>query len=202
MTLRKEPIQKRAMEKVELILKHSADLFSKKGYDTTTTRDIAQNADLPVGTIYQFFLDKKSILLKLAEDYGQKLDEFYSELSKIETKNLNSEEFVGSILNSFIDFDKENPEYFLIFNFSYFNQELRDSIEELNKKIISYEGGLFKKHNPKFNPALFQFEMEFLFSSITMLFLKFKTTQDKNMKDSTMGEMKRLLGFYLEIFYK
>ncbi len=54
--------------KRELILAAARDLFVKKGYEETTIADIAQAADVAVGTVYLYFRNKHEVYTGVALD--------------------------------------------------------------------------------------------------------------------------------------
>lgn len=64
--MRRRPTQQRSLERVERIASATASLIDEVGYEATTTTLIAQRAEVPIGTLYQFFPDKRSIVLALS----------------------------------------------------------------------------------------------------------------------------------------
>jgi len=66
----REPRQKRAIEKKEKIIKAGFDLICKNGYHSTNTAEIAKEAGVSTGIVYQYFKDKRSIFLEGLEEYG------------------------------------------------------------------------------------------------------------------------------------
>ncbi len=75
---RKRPLQERSKETVEIVLKAAGQVFQRQGYAAGTTDRIAERAGVSVGTLYQYFPNKDSILALLAErhiDEGFKLVE-------------------------------------------------------------------------------------------------------------------------------
>lgn len=69
----REPKQKRAIEKKEKIIKSGFNLICKNGYHKTNTIDIAKEAGVSTGIIYQYFKDKYDILIKGLEKYGDNI---------------------------------------------------------------------------------------------------------------------------------
>ena len=67
----REPRQKRAVEKKEKIIKAGFDLICKNGYHSTNTAEIAKEAGVSTGIVYQYFKDKRSIFLEALEEYGE-----------------------------------------------------------------------------------------------------------------------------------
>ncbi|MET9064085.1 TetR/AcrR family transcriptional regulator [Streptosporangium sandarakinum] len=64
--IRRRPVQKRSIDRVERILDACAHLLDEVGLDALTTVDVARRAGVPSGTIYQFFDGKPGMLRELA----------------------------------------------------------------------------------------------------------------------------------------
>lgn len=65
--LRKRPRQQRSRETVERILDAAAHIFEREGYVRTTTNDVAAQAGVSIGSLYQYFPSKDALLVALAE---------------------------------------------------------------------------------------------------------------------------------------
>src|SRR5260221_10194223 len=50
------------------ILDAAIELFRTRGFDATTTRDLAAAADIATGTVFNYFPTKEAIVAALAED--------------------------------------------------------------------------------------------------------------------------------------
>ncbi|EST11349.1 TetR/AcrR family transcriptional regulator [Sporolactobacillus laevolacticus] len=78
------PQQQRSIQKKRRIMDAAYRTFTKKGYFSTSTADIAKEADLSVGSIYAYFADKKDILLSCMEQSANDLHEHIrTELNRI-----------------------------------------------------------------------------------------------------------------------
>lgn len=64
---RRAPRQARSKERVERVLAAAAAIVDRGGVDAVTTNAIAEEAELPVGTLYQFFPNREAVLLALLE---------------------------------------------------------------------------------------------------------------------------------------
>jgi len=62
------PQQARSRRTRQRILDAAAAVFEVKGYDETTTTEIARKAGIAVGTLYGWFPDKRAILLEILHD--------------------------------------------------------------------------------------------------------------------------------------
>lgn len=63
--LRRKPVQQRSAQRVEKMLVACADLIDEVGYDGLTTTLIAERAGVAVGSLYQFFPDKRAVVQEL-----------------------------------------------------------------------------------------------------------------------------------------
>jgi AcrR family transcriptional regulator len=66
------------------ILKAALRLFARKGYDGTTTRDLAEEAGVAEGTLFRHFTNKKAILVEVAtQGWIEILTDLLTELSEM-----------------------------------------------------------------------------------------------------------------------
>ncbi|MCG5215190.1 TetR family transcriptional regulator [Streptosporangium soli] len=59
--LRRRPTQRRSARRVERMLDACADLLDEIGYEALSTTRIAERAGVAIGSVYQFFPDKRAI---------------------------------------------------------------------------------------------------------------------------------------------
>lgn len=64
---RRSPRQARATETVALILEAAAQILEAGGLEAFTTNAVAERAGVSIGTLYQYFANKKALLLALAQ---------------------------------------------------------------------------------------------------------------------------------------
>jgi AcrR family transcriptional regulator len=62
---RKSPSQERSRRTVERILDTAARIFHEQGYAGATTNDVADEAGVSVGSLYQYFPNKDALLVAL-----------------------------------------------------------------------------------------------------------------------------------------
>jgi len=67
----KVPVQKRSIATRNKLKKAARQLFSTNGYYKITSIQIAKAAGVPVGSFYNYFGNKKGILLELIEDFNE-----------------------------------------------------------------------------------------------------------------------------------
>lgn len=98
------PIQKRSIEKKDKIIEAGFNLICQKGYYNTNTAEIAKEAGVSTGIVYQYFRDKHDILIEGIKRYAT--DIFYPMLNvtsshKIQKENLDI--ILKEMINKFIE---------------------------------------------------------------------------------------------------
>jgi AcrR family transcriptional regulator len=106
---RKQPAQDRAKETVKVILEAAAQVFSEEGYSATTNR-IAQRAGVSIGSVYQYFPNKESVLSSLL---GQHIQEGYDlirkELSELMKTGKITRAVIQRLVETMITLHERNP---------------------------------------------------------------------------------------------
>ena len=70
------PKQKRSIATKSKIKKVARQLFAEQGYYAVTSNKIAAAASIPIGSFYNYFGNKKGVLLELIQDFNE---EFHKE---------------------------------------------------------------------------------------------------------------------------
>ncbi len=64
----RRPQQARSRRTRKALVEAAGALFEERGYDETTTAEIARRAGVAVGTVYGYFPDKRAILMEILHD--------------------------------------------------------------------------------------------------------------------------------------
>lgn len=67
---RRNPTQQRSRERQERILAVATELIASKGSDQVRMSEIAEHCEISIGSLYQYFPDKSSVIRTLAERYN------------------------------------------------------------------------------------------------------------------------------------
>jgi AcrR family transcriptional regulator len=73
MPSRRQPRQERAKQTVEAVLDAVARVVKRDGIDELTTNRIAQLAGVSIGSLYQYFPDKRAILLAVRDRHVEQM---------------------------------------------------------------------------------------------------------------------------------
>lgn len=95
---RRRPTQERSRRKFDALLSASRELLTEVGFESFTCEEVASRADVPIGTLYQFFANKYVIVCELNR---QDLVGVRDELAQFDGK-IPSVDWLR-FLNSFVD---------------------------------------------------------------------------------------------------
>ncbi|MCT7992780.1 TetR/AcrR family transcriptional regulator [Laspinema olomoucense] len=138
------------------ILNAAQRLFAQKGYNGTTTRDLAQAASVAEGTLFRHFANKKAILVELAtEGWIEILTDLLTELSE-----MGSYQAVAQVMRRrMLNIHKNADLMRVCFLEAQFHPELRDRIQaEVISKMTdvaeaffetAMERGIYRPMNPR-----------------------------------------------------
>jgi AcrR family transcriptional regulator len=149
-------------ETKQRILQAAQRLFAIRGYDGTTTRDLASAAGVAEGTIFRHFDNKKAILIEVAtQGWVEILTDLLTELSE-----MGSYKAVAQVMRRRMMRMRENSDMMRVcFMEAQFHPELRDRIQsEVIIKMTdvaeaffetAMERGIYRRTNPKIVAKVF-----------------------------------------------
>ncbi len=108
-----EPKQKRSEQTREKILKTGLRLFSEHGYHATSSKKIAKAAGISIGSFYNYFKDKKELLLEIHRLHVEKIHNAVA--TKLTGPNLinsctDSRSIVQNIIDTSLKLHEFSPE--------------------------------------------------------------------------------------------
>ncbi len=144
------------------ILQAAQHLFASRGYDGTTTRDLASAAGVAEGTLFRHFENKKAILIEVAtQGWVEILTDLLTELSE-----MGSYKAVAQVMRRRMMRMHENADMMKVcFMEAQFHPELRDRIQsEVIEKMTdvaeaffqtAMDKGIYRPTNPKIVAKVF-----------------------------------------------
>jgi AcrR family transcriptional regulator len=134
---RREPQQARSRARVAQILLAADAILSEEGVAALTVRRIAERADVPIGSIYQFFGDKGAVIDAVARAYLTESDAAIEELVQAaETGEGDWSDPVGRMLDTFVGLYRSHPGYVALWSGRHMSDEAA-LIDEANTELIT-----------------------------------------------------------------
>jgi len=113
---RKKPTQSRSKVTFNAVLQATAQILGRDGIKGLSTNRIAERAGVSVGSLYQYFPNKESILATMVERYLKKRFQMViNELKKDQSKDL--EKIVEAIIEVIVENKKSNSKVERILDF-------------------------------------------------------------------------------------
>lgn len=199
--MRRTPRQGRSQERVNRILNVAEELFIAEGYTATTTNTIATRAQVPIGSLYQFFPDKAAILQALARRYTEKLHQALLEFHQQENLELPLPLYVEQMIEVTNRFFTTHPGYHAIF------MEVQGTMPELGEIEATADTQLiqeFTRSIAQRNPALTREDCEaiaFVLVKTIGTLLWLALSQEGGFRDRLVAETKKLALGYLQTYF-
>jgi AcrR family transcriptional regulator len=105
-------VERKKREKLRAIKRAARELFARKGFASTKTREIAERADIGAGTLFLYTSSKEELLVEIfLEELGRTLDAAFASMPQ-------SRPLLGQLLhifNSVIRYHEPDPELARVF---------------------------------------------------------------------------------------
>lgn len=144
----RKPVQTRGIRTRERILDAALALFCEKGYYKTTTNEIAQRAQVSIGSLYSYFKDKDTICLEILERYHQKfVDAKGAALSQPELIATDPKRWLRLLIEGLIHVHEESRELNRELNvLSYYNPQIAAMLEDNKRRTMEDTVGYFVRY--------------------------------------------------------
>ena len=106
---RKTPVQARAAITVGAISEATIQVLLSHGADRLTTTRVAERAGVSVGTLYQYYPNKQSLLFAALEDHLDKVSEVVESACE-EARHKPLAEMVKEVVEAFVDAKMKRPD--------------------------------------------------------------------------------------------
>ncbi|XDD46055.1 TetR/AcrR family transcriptional regulator [Leptospira sp. WS39.C2] len=200
---RKIPQQKRSKERYQKIVQTAIELLGEVGYDDLTTDLIAERSGIPVGSIYQFFANKESIIYSHAENcYLIMHDLFFEKVTKeLKRQKKFTPEFVDFTLMAFEQTLNDVKGYRLINSILYTNEALLHLDIESNERFAkSLAEKVIMPMFPKVNKKRAFYISLMIVEAVDSVIKIVHRTQKTSEKKQVLAELKTLLLVYFSSF--
>ena len=98
---RKKPLQRRSRAMVEVLVEATTRVLLREGYEACTTNRVAEVAGVSIGSVYQYFPNKESLVMAVMEGHQAQMQaELVERLSQLANADLKTavHEMLGAML--------------------------------------------------------------------------------------------------------
>lgn len=193
----RKPKQIRSIGMKEKILNSALQLFSEKGYYNTTTNEIANRAEVSIGSLYSYFKDKDTIFLEVLDRYQDKFEiaknEIISNLNFLKTDN---KAWLRVLIENLIKVHEDSKELNRELNvLSYYNPKVAEVLEEQKRKTLQATISYFMQLKNDLNS-------EDIEATAIVTFDLISATVDRIVFGKNEIDRERLINAAIDIVYK
>lgn len=142
---RRKPRQVRAELTRERVLDAAAHVFAEYGYAAGTTNRIAEHARISIGSLYQYFPNKDSVLAELLVRHIDRGTWTRADQLDLSAGSLRT--MARALVRDAIDNHRDDPQLLrIMIEEASFSQELLDTIDRHGKERVSQVRDLLARH--------------------------------------------------------
>ncbi len=193
--MRRTPQQVRGQRRVSQILDAAAEVFVEKGYEAATTNAIAIRANTSIGSLYQFFPNKRSILEALANRYQMQLRTVLDGV-KSEADEGSLQHLLTLLVDDLVTFYTSNITFQPMFYVSQSSKTLTLIADEVCAAIVEHVNQTCSKASPDIEPELCKFYASVIVFMMRA-FIPLSQNQDSPFNALVVPQLKRMIFAYL-----
>jgi AcrR family transcriptional regulator len=110
-SVRHRPKQRRAQQTVEAVLDAVVRVLKREGSSAVTTNRVAEVAGVSIGSVYQYFPDKRAIFSALHQRHIQQIDRIV-ETTLVDHAASSLDELIRAMVDAIIDAHTPDPELY------------------------------------------------------------------------------------------
>lgn len=149
--MRRTPQQARGQRRVSQILDAAAEVFAEIGYEAATTNAIAIRANTSIGSLYQFFPNKRAILDALALRYEGQLNHLLDTI--FGSDNVPLRDVLETLIDRITEFYLAHPPFQAMFSASRDSGALSSVADSMCALITARVNERFMTEVAKLDPA-------------------------------------------------
>ncbi|MBX3246781.1 MAG: TetR family transcriptional regulator [Myxococcales bacterium] len=185
---RRIPTQARSRRRYEAILDAAAAVFAEVGFDAATTEAIAARADTSIGSLYQFFPNKRALFTGVAERLMARETALFDAVTA-ERAGAPWPELLDAVVGAFVELRETEPAWHAVWSSALaLEGEVKDTAERCHQHIVSRTAAILAGYAPGLPPARVEIVAALLVETVAaMLFasLRYDATRARALLDET-----------------
>jgi AcrR family transcriptional regulator len=191
------PTQARSRARVADILKAAGALLGEVGYDGLSTNLIAERADVPVGSIYQFFEGKDDIVAALVAQFQERILKLVGEQLDAASAMRDRRAFIARLVDGIAGIQAEASAFVCVFSGSQSHARFDDLARDLRRTLTRHLDRVFAEAFPRL-PKDDRGRMLAAWSDITGAMISSLDRSKPGERGKLLDELKTVLGAYLD----
>ncbi len=141
----RKPLQQRSIQRREEILRTTAALLERVGFDDLTTILIAKELNISVGSLYHYFPNKQAILYALGEQWLEEQTRVLEEIAEHDLESLDIRGFIELAFPRMLAVYREQRGLMPLVQAMWAVPELTDLDDHHDELVISHLEKMFRR---------------------------------------------------------
>jgi len=198
---RKTPGPTRSRERVERSLDAAAHLFAHAGYEAATTEGIAERAGASIGSLYQFFPNKRALFDAVARRHLERASALFDGLLAAAQQGASWRDVVTRAIDGFAALERSDPNLRAVWRNWHLAAEFLDEGDALNRAFARRTEAVLARHLRPMPRARRALVATMLVESVTAMLFVFARRREGDV-GALLEETKVMLTRYLEPYVK
>jgi len=147
-SLRRVPLQARSKERYERILDAAEEAFASVGYDAATTEGIAEQAGTSIGSLYQFFPNKRALFDALTARFLDEVRAFFDRFLEASRGAVSWEPLVDMAVDGFWAFQRGSRGFQAVWVHGNLSLDLIQASDDVGREIAARVADLLEPFAP------------------------------------------------------
>lgn len=195
---RRLPSQKRSRERIQRLLDTADKLIGSDGLATLTVPQLAAGAEIPVGSIYQFFPDKSAVVDAVAARYMQLSVELLKQMAE-KIVELPWDAAVDAVIELFASMYREHPTFRELWLNGHLTAGARERDRRNNDELAELLAEVLRRR-PEFHSSR---RLKLACRTAVEIadgLLRYAFTLKPNGDQAVINELKRVVSRYLSVY--
>lgn len=195
---RRVPQQDRSRRRYDQILDVATRLFSEKGFERTTTNEIAARAKISIGSLYQYFRNKEAIVVALMDRYVEGVRGVTNDFMARDVRDLSIPEAIDQLLDPYIRFHTENAAFSRLWLGADLSDQLDAAIGRMSEEALIRIETLVRARIPGLSRSRVRLVAMVTFGMVKSLLSLLMRSERARFRQQAAAEVKRMLIDYFE----
>jgi AcrR family transcriptional regulator len=197
---RRVPAQERSRERVARVLDAAAHEFAERGVEAATVESIAERARTSVGSIYQFFPNKRALYEAIGDLYLEEVRVLFAAMVSDDTVRASWRQVVSAAIDGFAAMHRTSVTFRAVWSNVLYSRRFLHAGQALNRELAERAEVVFAQlARKKIAPARRKLMATVAIETISALLL-LANDQPRAQGDALLGEAKVIVERYLEPF--
>jgi AcrR family transcriptional regulator len=195
---RRVPKQARSRDRYDAILNAATNLFSEKGFERTTTNEIASRAEVSIGSLYQYFQNKEDVVRAIMDRHIETVRGVTDDFMSRDVQDLPVPEAVDQLLEPYIRFHTESAAFSRLWLGADLSEDLDETLAPLSDQALRRVETLVRARMPGLSRGRVRVISVVTQSAVKSMLSMLMREGSARFRSQAASEVKRMLVDYFE----